>query len=125
MQQWMSRSGTSLQMHSDQGTNFTTSVFKVLCQLLGVEKTATTPLHLQSNEIIKSFKQSILNNLSLRSIAKVFSAREQLKILRPLPVCQNAVGKGKRNFKIFAPLGAAQIPLPCSPLATPCSLSLF
>lgn len=45
LQQWVSRCGTPLQIHSDQGTNFTSVEFKRLYKLLGTDKTEITPLH--------------------------------------------------------------------------------
>uniref|UniRef100_A0A2C9LTM5 Integrase catalytic domain-containing protein n=1 Tax=Biomphalaria glabrata TaxID=6526 RepID=A0A2C9LTM5_BIOGL len=36
-------------MHSDQGRNFESKVFQEMLQILGIMKTRTTPLHLQSN----------------------------------------------------------------------------
>ena len=54
-----------MQIHSDQGTNFTSAVFKGLCQILGIDKTQTTPLHPQSDGMVERFNRTILNNLSL------------------------------------------------------------
>ena len=39
VREWISRYGTPLQLHSDRGTNFTSAVFKGLCQFLGIDKT--------------------------------------------------------------------------------------
>ncbi|GFW58049.1 smoothened homolog [Trichonephila clavipes] len=37
--------GVPLQLHSDQGRNFVSAVLKGVCELLGIDKTKTTPLH--------------------------------------------------------------------------------
>ncbi|KFM70378.1 hypothetical protein X975_25636, partial [Stegodyphus mimosarum] len=52
IQHWISEFEVPLQLHSDQGRNFT-------------NKTQMTPLHLQSDSIVERFYRTILNNLSL------------------------------------------------------------
>ena len=54
-----------LQIHSDQGTNFTSAVFKGLCQILSIDKTQTKLLHSQLDNMVERFNHTILNNLSL------------------------------------------------------------
>ncbi|GFS72214.1 retrovirus-related Pol polyprotein from transposon 412 [Trichonephila clavipes] len=49
VQHWISRYGVPLQLHSDQGRNFVSAVLKGVCELLGIDKTKTTPLHPQSD----------------------------------------------------------------------------
>ncbi|GFX21614.1 hypothetical protein TNCV_1400281 [Trichonephila clavipes] len=65
VQHWISRYGVPLQLHSDQGRNFVSAVLKGVCELLGIEKTKTTPLHPQSDGMVERFNRTILNNLSL------------------------------------------------------------
>ncbi len=43
--QFVSRFGVPLELHSDQGTNFESATFKEMCRILGIKKTRTTPLH--------------------------------------------------------------------------------
>ncbi|GFU29152.1 retrovirus-related Pol polyprotein from transposon 412 [Trichonephila clavipes] len=43
VQHWISRYGVPLQLHSDQGRNFVSAVLKGVCELLGIDKTKTTP----------------------------------------------------------------------------------
>jgi hypothetical protein len=62
---WVSRFGVPLQLHSDQGTNFTSTLFIEMCRLLGIEKTRTTPLHPQSDGMVERFNRTILNHLAL------------------------------------------------------------
>ncbi|GFT44046.1 retrovirus-related Pol polyprotein from transposon 412 [Trichonephila clavipes] len=57
--------GVPLQLHSDQGRNFVSAVLKGVCELLGIDKTKTTPLHPQSDGMVERFNRTILNNLSL------------------------------------------------------------
>ncbi|GFS57320.1 retrovirus-related Pol polyprotein from transposon 412 [Trichonephila clavipes] len=45
------------------GRNFVSAVLKGVCELLGIDKTKTTPL--QSDGMVERFNRTILNNLSL------------------------------------------------------------
>ncbi|GFY36525.1 retrovirus-related Pol polyprotein from transposon 412 [Trichonephila clavipes] len=65
VQHWISRYGVPLQLHSDQGRNFVSAVLKGVCELLGIDKTKTTPLHPQSDGMVERFNRTTLNNLSL------------------------------------------------------------
>ncbi|GFU07825.1 retrovirus-related Pol polyprotein from transposon 412 [Trichonephila clavipes] len=52
-QHWISRFGVPLQLHSDQGRNFDSAVCKRLCEILAIDKTRTTALHLQSEGMVE------------------------------------------------------------------------
>lgn len=41
--------GALLQLHTDQGSNFESTVFREICKILGIQKSRTTPLHPQSD----------------------------------------------------------------------------
>ena len=47
--EFFSRYGVPRFLHSDQGTQFESSLFSEMCQLLGIEKTRTTPFRPQSD----------------------------------------------------------------------------
>jgi transposase InsO family protein len=49
--QWVSRYGIPDQIHSDQGTQFTSELFQNLMQLLGVTKTTTPAYNPRSNKV--------------------------------------------------------------------------
>ncbi|GFU03784.1 retrovirus-related Pol polyprotein from transposon 412 [Trichonephila clavipes] len=65
VKRWISRFGVPLQLHSDQGRNFDSAVCKRLCEILAIDKTRTTALHLQSDGMVERFNCTILNSLSL------------------------------------------------------------
>ena len=45
VQNWICRYGVPMEVHTDQGRNFEANVLQEICQLLGINKTRTTPLH--------------------------------------------------------------------------------
>ncbi|GFT41489.1 retrovirus-related Pol polyprotein from transposon 412 [Trichonephila clavipes] len=65
VQQWISRFGVLLQLHSDQGRKFDSAVSKRLCEIHAIDKTRTTALHPQSDGMVERFNRTIRNSLSL------------------------------------------------------------
>ena len=57
--------GVPLEMHSDQGRNFESALFKEVCRLLGMTKTKTTPLHPQSDGMVERMNRTIEVQLSM------------------------------------------------------------
>ncbi|XP_049302045.1 uncharacterized protein LOC105225932 isoform X1 [Bactrocera dorsalis] len=45
VEKWITRFGVPVELHSDQGRNFESSIFQEVCTLLGIHKTRTTALH--------------------------------------------------------------------------------
>ena len=64
-EQWVCRFGTPRTLHSDQGRNFESNVFRELCALLDIHKTRTSPYHPQSDGLIERFNRTLLSMLSL------------------------------------------------------------
>lgn len=62
--QWVCRYGAPQVLHSDQGSNFQSEVFQRMCQLLGVEKTNTTPFRPQSDGQVERFNATLQEILS-------------------------------------------------------------
>ena len=65
LQGFVSRFGIPHELHSDQGRNFESAVFKGLCNILGVTKTKTTPLHPQSDGMVERYNRTIGNQLAM------------------------------------------------------------
>ncbi|XP_038154197.1 uncharacterized protein LOC119791901 [Cyprinodon tularosa] len=57
---FISRFGCPLELHSDQGRNFESTLFKTVCQLLQITKTRTTPYHPASNGQVERFNRTLL-----------------------------------------------------------------
>lgn len=51
--------GAPLQLHTDQGSNFESTVFREICKILGIKKTRTTPLHPQSDGMVERGNRTI------------------------------------------------------------------
>lgn len=64
LNQVISRHGVPLEVHTDQGRNFESSLFRELSQILGIKKTRTTALHPQSDGQVERQHQTILNYLA-------------------------------------------------------------
>jgi len=58
VENWISRFGVPLELHSDQGSNFESQVFGEVAKLLGLRKTRTTPLHPQSDGMVERFNKT-------------------------------------------------------------------
>ena len=70
--QFFSRFGAPLQIHTDQGKNFDGHVMKALCSLYCITKTRTTPYHPSSNGQAEHY-----NRLLLQLIRCFWRAREK------------------------------------------------
>ena len=58
------RYGVPRQLHTDQGSNFQSNLFKEMCDLLGIDKTRTTPFHPASDGMVERFNRTMENLLS-------------------------------------------------------------
>lgn len=62
--EWVCRFGAPRSIHSDQGRNFESTLFRELCRLLNVHKSRISPYHPQSNGLIEHFNRTLLSMLS-------------------------------------------------------------
>jgi transposase InsO family protein len=63
--QFVSRFGVPLELHSDQGTNFESATFKEMCRILGIKKTRTTPLHPQSDGMVERYNRTLKGQIAM------------------------------------------------------------
>ena len=64
VQGFISRFGVPSQIHSDQGAQFESKLFKSLCDLLGMDKTRSTPYHHQSDGMVERLNRTLEDMLS-------------------------------------------------------------
>ena len=65
VEEFISRFGMPIELHSDQGRNFESRVFAELCSLLGIKKTRTTPLHPQSDGMVERYNRTLEKQLAI------------------------------------------------------------
>ena len=62
--QFICRYGIPTQIHTDQGTQFTSELFLELCKLLHIDKTRNSPFHPQSSGLVEKLNGTIEDMLS-------------------------------------------------------------
>ncbi len=58
VEEFVCRFGVPRQLHSDQGTNFQSALFREMCRLLDCDQTRTSPFHPISDGMIERFNQT-------------------------------------------------------------------
>ena len=79
--QFFSRFGTPLQIHTDQGGNFDGNVMKALCHLSRIAKTQTTPYHPSSNGQVERYNRLLLQLIRCYRHSKQKTWDQDLQIL--------------------------------------------
>ena len=62
--EFICRFGVPSQIHSDQGREFESDLFKAICEKLGIEKTRTAPYRPQSDGLVERFNRTLVQMLS-------------------------------------------------------------
>ena len=65
VREFVCRYGVPLEIHSDQGRNFESTVFSEMCTLLEMKKTRTTPYHPQSDGMVERLNRTLEAQLSI------------------------------------------------------------
>ena len=60
----IARYGAPERIHTDQGRNFEAQLFKEMCNLFNIEKTRTTPYHLQNDGMEERMNRTIQDMLA-------------------------------------------------------------
>ena len=63
--EYVSRFGVPLQIHSDRGTNFTSKLFEDMCQFLQIHHTMSSAHRPQSNGIVERFNRTLATMLTM------------------------------------------------------------
>ena len=64
VEHFITRFGVPEMIHSDQGRQYESRLFKELCELLGIRKTRTTAFHTNSGGIVERFNKTLATMLS-------------------------------------------------------------
>ena len=62
--EFFARFGVPHELHSDQGREFESAVFRECCRLLGIKKTRTTPLRPQSDGMVERYNRTLGQELA-------------------------------------------------------------
>ena len=62
--EFFSRPGLPIELHSDQGSNFGSELFREICKALDIHKTRTSPYHPSGNGMVEAFNKTLLNMIS-------------------------------------------------------------
>ena len=109
--EFFSRFGMPLELHSDQGRNYESKLFKELCSLLEIHKTRTTPYRPSSNGMCERFNQTLL------SMIKIYVDRNQRnwdKYLPLLTAAYRACDHSSTNFSPNLLMFGREVHLPIS-----------
>ena len=80
-EQWTTRYGAPLQVHTDQGRNFDSQLFTELCELMQIEKTRTTAYRPCSNGQVERQNQMVLSFIRCYLADKISRWDEHLATL--------------------------------------------
>ena len=71
--------GIPEQLHSDQGKQFELQLLKEICTILRIDKTRTTPYHLQSDGLVEHFSRTLVLMLSTTTDENPFELEDHVQ----------------------------------------------
>ena len=80
---WITKYGCPLQLHSDQGGEFTSDLFREMCTKLRIDKTVTTAYRPQSDGLVERSNRSL--QAMLRAYVNIY--RNDWDEMLPVVVC--------------------------------------
>ena len=89
--------GACLEIHSDQGRNYESKLFKEVCRLLGVRKTRTTPGRPQSDGMVERY------NRTLERMLRAFVSSHQRDWDKYLPYLTMAYRSSQHESTKYTP----------------------
>lgn len=64
VEQFLTKLGVPEIIHSDQGRQYESRMFKDMCDLLGIQKTRTTAFHPKSDGMVERFNKTLATMLT-------------------------------------------------------------
>lgn len=107
---WVCRFGVPLELHSDQGRNFESQIFKEMCRVLKINKTRTTPLHPQSDGMVERFNRTLEQALS-KTVDSNQNNWDQA--IQPFMLAYRSAVHDTTSFTPFRMLIGREARLPC------------
>jgi len=101
---WVARFGVPSTLTSDRGPQFTSAVWRALCQLLHVDHVLTTAFHPQSNGLLERFHRQLKSALRATSAAVDWVARLPLIMLFLRATCRQEVPRSPAEAVYGSPL---------------------
>ena len=75
---WVTRLGVPRELHTDQGSNFESELFREMCKLLGIYKTRTTPRNPKSDGLVERQNKTLEKLLGMMVAENQFDWDEQI-----------------------------------------------
>ena len=104
---WVARFGAPASITTDRGVQFTSAIWAVLCQRLGIRHITTTAYHPQSNGVVESFHQQQKD-----SLRAYLASTEWPPHLLWVLLCLRSAPKEKHNLSSAELLYSVPLALP-------------
>ena len=97
VEQFVSHWGVRMQIHTNQGSNFESKLFRELCTLLGIDKTRTTGLHPQSDGMVERY------NATMEAMSATCVTKDQKNLDSLLPLQMMAYPSAEHDTTKYSP----------------------